>query len=231
MRISTQQKQQKNLKYSNKIKNIEDVPMLWFNVRILKFWSVLIDDNWRQYFTYIPFFILNVFQLMDLCLTQKELNDKIHDIYMTMLMFNTFLRTVVMVSNRKKFCKLLEHIGQMYEDLMMEYDSEIHRIMEDHTAMVLKISKINFIMGMLTAVGFTVFPIISEQRGEFIKNMLILIIILNIIFEMKFATTMGPLKIRDLIFTIRWSFNKSTIMAGLLKNPQLVPVKLHNWSL
>ncbi|XP_058986216.1 odorant receptor 30a-like [Musca domestica] len=100
---------------------------------------------------------------------------------MTMLMFNTFLRTVVMVTNRKKFCKLLEHIRQMYEELMMERDAEICRIMEDHTAMVLKISKINLIMGMLTTVGFTVFPIISEERAMFISYFMFAIAISKVL--------------------------------------------------
>ncbi|XP_061388826.1 odorant receptor 30a-like, partial [Musca vetustissima] len=154
-------------KNKNVIESIEDVEMVWFNVKILKFWAVLIDDNWRQYFSYIPFFFLILLQLLDLHYTEKPIADKIHDTYMTMLMFNTFLRTIIMVTKRHKFTQILEYIKDVYTELMMRDDLEIRRILKEHTELVLKVSKINFIVGILTGVGFSGFPIMSDKR-EFI---------------------------------------------------------------
>ncbi|XP_005190189.2 odorant receptor 30a-like [Musca domestica] len=170
MKFLTERKTQQITKYSVKIKTLEDVPMLWFNVRILKFWSVLIDNNWRQYFSYIPFFFLNIFQILDLYYTEKEINDKIHDTYMTMIIFNTFLRAIVMVTNRRKFSESLEYMKDLYAELIMEYDFEIRQIIRKYSDMVLKVSKINLTMGILTCVGFSMFPIMAEER-EFIFGM------------------------------------------------------------
>ncbi|XP_061397181.1 odorant receptor 30a-like, partial [Musca vetustissima] len=110
---------------------------------------------------------LNLFQLLDLHYTEKPLDEKVHDTYMAMLVFNTLLRAIVMVRNRREFTQLLEFVKTLYAELMMEYDFEIRRIMQQHTDLVLKISKIILTMGILTSTGFSIFPIMSDKR-EFI---------------------------------------------------------------
>ncbi|XP_073821309.1 odorant receptor 30a-like [Musca autumnalis] len=167
MRLVNKREDGKIVNYIRKIDRIEDVVMLWFNVKILKFWSVLIDDNWRQYFSYVPFFLLNLSQLLDLYYTQKELKDKIHDIYMTMLMFNTFLRGINMVTNRQKFSRLFEYIKSLYAELVTERDLEIRQILQQHSEMSLKFSKANLSIGILTLMGFSIIPLLSERK-EFI---------------------------------------------------------------
>ncbi|XP_061386882.1 odorant receptor 30a-like [Musca vetustissima] len=84
-----------------------------------------------------------------------------------MLMFNAFLRAVVMVTKRQKFTQLLDYMKVIYTELMMRDDIEIRRIMQEHTELALKVSKINLFVGILAGVGFSVFPIMSDKR-EFI---------------------------------------------------------------
>lgn len=151
------------------IANIEDVPLFSIDVKILKFWSLLIENNYRQYFAYLPYMLLNILQIMGLYHSEETAHIFIRNSYVAILIFNTHFRAMLLNMKRQRFNEFLKYLRVLYEELMLSQDLDIKVILKDYTDLGRKLSKINLIMGSLTCLGFSISPLVAKERGKYLE--------------------------------------------------------------
>lgn len=101
------------------LKTIEDVPLYNTNLRIMKFWSFLLEHNWRRYSCLIPYIMINTTQFLDIYFSTEPIDAVVRNAYIAVLFFNTILRAVLLCINRFEYEKFMENIRLLYIDLMV----------------------------------------------------------------------------------------------------------------
>lgn len=101
------------------IRTIEDVPFLSTNLRIMKFWSFLLQHNWRLYFALIPYILINTTQFLDIYFSTEPVDAIVRNAYIAVLFFNTILRAVLLCIYRFEYEEFMEKIRLLYIELMV----------------------------------------------------------------------------------------------------------------
>lgn len=101
------------------LRTIEDVPLYQTSLRIMKFWSFLLQDNWRRYVCLIPYVIINTTQFLDIYHSEESIDAIVRNAYIAVLFFNTILRAVLLCINRLDYEKFMDNIRLLYIDLMV----------------------------------------------------------------------------------------------------------------
>lgn len=108
-----------DLKRKMSLKTIEDVPLFNTSLRIMKFWSFLLQHNWRRYSCLIPYIMINTTQFLDIYFSTEPIDAVVRNAYIAVLFFNTILRAVLLCINRFEYEKFMENIRLLYIDLMV----------------------------------------------------------------------------------------------------------------
>ncbi|XP_037822928.1 odorant receptor 30a-like [Lucilia sericata] len=146
------------------LKTIEDVPLLNTSLRIMKFWSFLLQHNWRRYSCLIPYIMINTTQFLDIYFSTEPIDAVVRNAYIAVLFFNTILRAVLLCINRFEYEKFMENIRLLYIELMESEDKATRKMLHETTLASRFISKINLFMGTCSCIGFITYPIFATSR-------------------------------------------------------------------
>ncbi|XP_061394589.1 odorant receptor 30a-like [Musca vetustissima] len=146
------------------IRSIEDVPLLSTNLRIMKFWSFLLQHNWRRYSALIPYFFINTTQFLDIYFSTEPIDAIVRNAYIAVLFFNTILRAVLLCYNRFEYEGFMEKIRLLYIELMNSEDKILRKMLQECTVASRFISKMNLIMGFTSCVGFNMYPLFATSK-------------------------------------------------------------------
>uniref|UniRef100_A0A1A9WER3 Odorant receptor n=1 Tax=Glossina brevipalpis TaxID=37001 RepID=A0A1A9WER3_9MUSC len=148
----------------DELRTIEDVPLYQTSLRIMKFWSFLLQHNWRRYVCLIPYVMINATQFLDICYSHESIDAIVRNAYIAVLFFNTILRAVLLCINRFDYEKFMDNIRLLYIELTDAEDNVIRMLVRDTTTAAKNISKINLLMGVCSCVGFVIYPIFATSR-------------------------------------------------------------------
>lgn len=95
----------------------EDIQLIYVNVKILKFWSLLYDRNWRRYVTLIPTSFLVFTQFYYMFMTDEGIDAIIRNSYMLFLWFNTILRAYILIKDSAEYQRLIKDLETYFYDL------------------------------------------------------------------------------------------------------------------
>ncbi|XP_073823823.1 odorant receptor 30a-like [Musca autumnalis] len=147
-----------------KIRSIEDVPLLSTNLRIMKFWSFLLDHNWRRYFALIPYIFINTTQFLDIYFSKEPIDVIVRNAYVAVLFFDAIVRAVLVCFNRFEYEEFMEKIQVLYDDLVDSEDAILRKMLRECTVASRFISKVNLIMGCSSSVAFNMYPLFATTR-------------------------------------------------------------------
>lgn len=97
----------------------EDIQLIYMNVKILKFWSLLYDQNWRRYVCLTPATFLVFTQFYYMFMTHEGIDAIIRNSYMLVLWFNTIIRAYILIYDREKYEHLIGVLEKHFYDLMV----------------------------------------------------------------------------------------------------------------
>ncbi|KAL9875446.1 odorant receptor 30a [Glossina fuscipes] len=146
------------------LRAIEDVPLYQTSLRIMKFWSFLLQDNWRRYVCLIPYIMINTTQFLDIYHSEESIDAIVRNAYIAVLFFNTILRAVLLCINRFDYEKFMDKIRLLYIELTDSEDNVIRALVRDTTTAAKYIAKMNLLMGFCSCVGFVTYPIFTTSR-------------------------------------------------------------------
>ncbi|XP_073821873.1 odorant receptor 30a-like isoform X2 [Musca autumnalis] len=147
-----------------KIRSIEDVPLLSTNLRIMKFWSFLLEHNWRRYFALIPYIFINTTQFLDIYFSTEPIDAIVRNAYFAVLFFNTILRAVLLCVNRFEYEEFMHKLRVLYNDLMDSEDGVLRKMLRECTVASRFISKVNLIVGCTSCVGLHMYPLFATTK-------------------------------------------------------------------
>lgn len=105
------------------LKSIVDVPLYNTNLRIMKFWSFLLQHNWRRYSCLIPYIMINTTQFLDVYFSSEPIDAIVRNAYIAVLFFNTILRAVILCIYRFEYENFMDFIRILYIDLMVSLNA------------------------------------------------------------------------------------------------------------
>ncbi|XP_073821875.1 odorant receptor 30a-like isoform X2 [Musca autumnalis] len=147
-----------------KIRSIEDVPLLSTNLRIMKFWSFLLEHNWRRYFALIPYICLITTQLLDIYFSTEPIDVIVRNAYVALMFFDGTVRAVLLCVKRFEYEEFMEKIQVLHDDLMDSEDAILRKMLRECTVASRFISKVNFIMGCASSVAFNMYPLFTTKK-------------------------------------------------------------------
>nr|AID61215.1 odorant receptor [Calliphora stygia] len=142
----------------------EDIQLIYMNVKILKFWSLLYDNNWRRYVCLIPTTFLVFTQFYYMFMTHEGIDAIIRNSYMLVLWFNTILRAYILIYDSEKYQNLIKDLEKHFYDLMNSNDFYIQSLLDEVNSMGKVMSKGNLFLGLLTCIGFALYPLFAEEK-------------------------------------------------------------------
>ncbi|XP_065369646.1 odorant receptor 49b [Calliphora vicina] len=142
----------------------EDIQLIYMNVKILKFWSLLYDKNWRRYVCLIPATFLVFTQFYYMFMTNEGIDAIIRNSYMLVLWFNTILRAYILIYDSEKYENFIKNLERHFYDLMNSNDFYIQSLLDQVNSMGKAMSKGNLFLGLLTCIGFALYPLFAEEK-------------------------------------------------------------------
>ncbi|TMW54391.1 hypothetical protein DOY81_000570 [Sarcophaga bullata] len=121
------------------LESILDVPLYNTNLRIMKFWSFLLQHNWRRYLCLIPYIMINTTQFLDVYYSTEPIDAIVRNAYIAVLFFNTILRAE-------------------------SEDKTIQKMLHETTQAARFISKVNLCMGTCSCIGFITYPLFATSK-------------------------------------------------------------------
>ncbi|XP_037926921.1 odorant receptor 30a-like [Hermetia illucens] len=144
---------------------IEDLPIISINVKILKFWSFILVHNWRRYISLIPSIFLNITQFLDMYFSNEPIDSIIRNVYFLVLWFNTVIRALFLIANRRKFEIFMENLEYMYYEIKKDGEKPIVSLLDEMTKTARRLSIFNLFLGVLVSTGFVLYPLFSNERA------------------------------------------------------------------
>ncbi|KAI8127517.1 Odorant receptor 49b [Lucilia cuprina] len=142
----------------------ENIQLIYMNVKILKFWSLLYDSNWRRYVCLTPTTFLVFTQFYYMFMTHEGIDAIIRNSYMLVLWFNTILRAYILIYDREKYQNLIQVLEGHFNDLMNSNDFYIQSLLDQVNSMGTVMSKGNLFLGLLTCIGFALYPFFAVEK-------------------------------------------------------------------
>ncbi|XP_005179498.1 odorant receptor 49b [Musca domestica] len=142
----------------------EDIPLIYMNVKILKFWSLLYDHNWRRYVTLIPPTFLVFTQFYYMFMTEEGIDAIIRNSYMLVLWFNTILRAYILIKDRVEYQSLLQDLEAYFYDLDKSNDVYVRNLLSHVNSNGKVMARGNLFLGLLTCIGFGLYPLLAAER-------------------------------------------------------------------
>ncbi|KAH8291480.1 hypothetical protein KR054_012180, partial [Drosophila jambulina] len=142
----------------------EDIQLIYMNIRILRFWSLLYDDNVKKYLC-IGLATFHIFtQLMYMMSTTEGLIGIIRNSYMLVLWINTVLRAILLLLDHDSYVSLINKLTAAYYDLLNLRDDFITQELDQLNRVGKMMARGNLFFGLLTCVGFGLYPLSSSER-------------------------------------------------------------------
>jgi len=162
----------------------EDIQLIYMNIKILRFWALLYDKNIRRYVC-IGLASFHIFtQMVYMMSTNEGLTGIIRNSYMLVLWINTVLRAYLLLADHDKYVALIQKFTAAYYDLLNLSDPYISRILVNLNRVGHLMARGNLFFGMLTSMGFGLYPLSSSERGERVLSF----IYLNSVYIIKLST-------------------------------------------
>lgn len=139
--------------------------MIYMNIRILRFWSLLYDDNVKKYICIGLAAFHIVTQLFYMMSTTEGLIGIIRNSYMLVLWINTVLRAFLLLLDHDSYVALIENLSVAYYDLVNLRDDYISQELDKLNRVGKLMARGNLFFGLLTCVGFGLYPLSSSDRG------------------------------------------------------------------
>ncbi|KAH8386024.1 hypothetical protein KR200_008222, partial [Drosophila serrata] len=143
----------------------EDIQLIYMNIRILRFWALLYDHNVKKYIC-IGLTTFHIFtQLMYMISTTEGLIGIIRNSYMLVLWINTVLRAILLLLDHDSYVSLINKLAEAYYDLVKLRDGYITQELDELNRVGKLMARGNLFFGLLTCVGFGLYPLSSSERG------------------------------------------------------------------
>ncbi|XP_055921892.1 odorant receptor 49b-like isoform X1 [Eupeodes corollae] len=146
------------------LQEILAIPMVAMSIRVLKYWGLIYERNWRRYFSLSLTTIFNLTQFIYMSLTREAVDVIIRNAYMLVLWFNTILRGYLMVMQKSKYEKFLSDFIDLYKSLLHSNDKIITDMLKATNALGKNTAIINMVLGLMTVLGFCAYPIFADTR-------------------------------------------------------------------
>ncbi|EDW35808.1 GL17016 [Drosophila persimilis] len=142
----------------------EDIQLIYMNVCILRFWALLYDRNVKRYVC-ICLASFHIFtQVVYMVTTKEGITGIIRNGYMLVLWINTVLRAVLLMQDQDGYVGLIQSLTSAYYDLASEKDPYIAGLLDDLNRQGMLMARGNLFFGVLTSVGFGLYPLSSSER-------------------------------------------------------------------
>nr|AOE48091.1 putative odorant receptor OR25 [Scaeva pyrastri] len=142
----------------------ENIPILSINVKIWKFWSVILSHTWRRYIFVGPIAIMNVLQFVFLYQKWGEVDTFILNAFYAMAIFNSLLRTVMVIFNRARFEKFMTELAALYVDIEESNNQSAIETLKKATEESRKISTFNLTASFFDLIGALLYPVFSKTK-------------------------------------------------------------------
>uniref|UniRef100_A0A1A9WDX1 Odorant receptor n=1 Tax=Glossina brevipalpis TaxID=37001 RepID=A0A1A9WDX1_9MUSC len=142
----------------------EDIPLIYMNVKILKFWSFLYEKNWRRYVCLPATTFLVFTQFMYMFKTKEGIDSIIRNSYMLVLWFNTILRAYIMIYDNQKYQQVIHDLVELFYNLKKSNDSYVKDLLLEVNRKGILMARGNLFLGLLTIIGFGVYPLLAVDR-------------------------------------------------------------------
>ncbi|XP_055837451.1 odorant receptor 49b [Episyrphus balteatus] len=143
---------------------LEEIQVVYMSVRILKFWSLIYDHNWRRYLCLSLTSILNMTQFTYMFLTHESVDAKIRNAYMLVLWSNTILRAYLLVHQKDKYENFLADLQYIYYEIKKDGEKYIQSLLDETNLMGKYMSRLNLFLGLLTCIGFGSYPLFANEK-------------------------------------------------------------------
>lgn len=145
---------------------LEDIQLIYMNVRILRFWALLYDKNVKRYIclTLSIFHVLT--QIFYMCTTNEGITGIIRNSYMLVLWINTVLRAYLLLFDQQSYIQLISDLRSSYYELERMDDPYIGYLLAKVNRQGQLMARGNLFFGLLTCIGFGLYPLSSSDRGE-----------------------------------------------------------------
>uniref|UniRef100_A0A240SWV3 Odorant receptor n=1 Tax=Glossina morsitans morsitans TaxID=37546 RepID=A0A240SWV3_GLOMM len=142
----------------------EEIPLIYMNVKILKFWSFLFEKNWRRYLCLPATTFLVFTQFVYMFKTKEGIDSIIRNSYMLVLWFNTILRAYIMIYDNDKYQQVIHELVELFYDLKKSKDDYVKDLLLEVNSKGIIMARGNLFLGLLTCIGFGVYPSLAVDR-------------------------------------------------------------------
>lgn len=146
---------------------LEDIQLIYMNVRILRFWALLYERNVKRYIC-LSLSIFHVLtQLLYMFSTNEGITGIIRNSYMLVLWINTVLRAYLLLFDQGRYVQLIGSLRKYYYELVALDDRYIAQLLAQVNRQGQLMARGNLFFGLLTCIGFGLYPLSSSERCKF----------------------------------------------------------------
>ncbi|EDW02024.1 odorant receptor 49b [Drosophila grimshawi] len=143
---------------------LEDIQLVYMNVKILRFWALLYDKNVMRYVCFTLTTIHVLTQLLYILTTNEGLIGIIRNSYMLVLWINTLLRACLLLYDQQSYVQLINDLRCYYYELRRLHDPYISQLLSRVNRQGQIMARGNLFFGLLTCIGFGLYPLSSNER-------------------------------------------------------------------
>ncbi|XP_017959978.1 odorant receptor 49b [Drosophila navojoa] len=143
---------------------LEDIQLIYMNVRILRFWALLYDKNVKRYICLALSIIHVLTQILYMCTTNEGITGIIRNSYMLVLWINTVLRAYLLLFDQQSYIQLISDLRSSYYELARMDDRYIAHLLAKMIRQGRLMARGNLFFGLLTCIGFGLYPLSSTER-------------------------------------------------------------------
>lgn len=145
---------------------LEDIQLIYMNVRILRFWALLYERNVKRYICLALSIFHVLTQLLYMFSTNEGITGIIRNSYMLVLWINTVLRAYLLLFDQGRYMRLIENLRNYYNELVTLDDRYIAQLLAQVNRQGQLMARGNLFFGLLTCIGFGLYPLSASERGE-----------------------------------------------------------------
>ncbi|KAH8300325.1 hypothetical protein KR044_012923, partial [Drosophila immigrans] len=145
-------------------KMFEDIQLIYMNVRILRFWALLYDKNFKRYICLALTIFHVLTQLLYMLTTDEGITGIIRNSYMLVLWINTLLRAYLLLFDQGSYLQLISNLESYYKELMRLNDGYVSHLLDRVNRQGQLMARGNLFFGLLTCLGFGLYPLSSSER-------------------------------------------------------------------
>ncbi|XP_017146013.1 odorant receptor 43a [Drosophila miranda] len=148
---------------------IDDIGLVGINVRIWRYMAVLYSTpgtSWRKFAFVLPVCAMNLMQFFYLLRMWSDLPAFLLNLFFFAAIFNSLMRTWLVIIKRREFEKFLEELLRLYRWILDSGDEYSRTILLEAEREAHRLAVFNLTASFLDIVGALVFTLFKDERSH-----------------------------------------------------------------